>query len=154
MNDQPLPELLQAPLDPVVADLLDSAIPARLAWVAPDGSPRVVPIWFHWAGTTLAMTTFARSVKLSHLSDGDQVAVTIDTDAFPYRSLKLRGPITLEPVDGLADEYRKAAGRYLGSELSAEWLAFLGNPRQTVISLLPTTASVSNMQTDSPFFGR
>lgn len=152
MNDQPLPELLQAPLDPVVADLLDAAIPARLAWVAPDSSPRVVPIWFHWTGTALAMTTFARSVKLRHLSDGDQVAVTIDTDVFPYRSLKLRGPVTLEPVDGLAGEYRQAAERYLGRELSAEWLAFLGNPRQTVISLRPTTASMSNMQTDSPFF--
>jgi len=153
MNDQPLPELLEAPLDQVVADLLRSTIPARLAWVAPDGSPRVVPIWFQWTGTTLAMTTFSGSVKLTHLKDGDQVAITIDTDVFPYQSLKIRGTITLEPVDGLADEYRQAAMRYLGSELSAEWLAFLGNPRQTVISLLPAAASMSNMQRDSPFFG-
>ena len=37
-------ELLE---DPVATALLDSAIPARLAYTWMDGSPRVVPIWFH-----------------------------------------------------------------------------------------------------------
>jgi hypothetical protein len=33
--------------DPVAQTLLHSTIPARLAYVWPDGTPRVVPIWFH-----------------------------------------------------------------------------------------------------------
>ncbi len=35
---------------PVAVQLLASAIPARLAYVAEDGTPRVVPTWFHWNG--------------------------------------------------------------------------------------------------------
>jgi hypothetical protein len=48
------PELLQ---DPVAQELLASRIPARLAYVWTDGSPRVVSIWFHCDGTDLVMGT-------------------------------------------------------------------------------------------------
>lgn len=33
--------------DPVAQRLLQSTNPARLAYVWKDGTPRVVPIWFH-----------------------------------------------------------------------------------------------------------
>ena len=33
--------------------LLTSKIPARLAYTWTDGTPRVVPIWFHWNGTQM-----------------------------------------------------------------------------------------------------
>ena len=33
---------------PTSQELLHSKIPARLAYVALDGTPRVIPIWFHW----------------------------------------------------------------------------------------------------------
>ena len=36
--------------DPVAQTLLQSTIPARLAYSWTDGTPRVVPIWFHWTG--------------------------------------------------------------------------------------------------------
>ena len=32
---------------PVAQELLVSKIPARLAYIASDGTPRVLPIWFH-----------------------------------------------------------------------------------------------------------
>ena len=35
---------------PVAQELLNSAIPARLGYVALDGTPRVTPIWFSWTG--------------------------------------------------------------------------------------------------------
>jgi len=40
-------ELLQ---EPVSKELLQSKIPARLAYIWTDGTPRVVPILFHWDG--------------------------------------------------------------------------------------------------------
>ena len=43
---------------PVAVRLLASATPARLAYVAEDGTPRVVPTWFHWNGEELVMPTF------------------------------------------------------------------------------------------------
>jgi hypothetical protein len=36
--------------DPVARRLLASPVPARLAYTWTDGTPRVVPIGFHWNG--------------------------------------------------------------------------------------------------------
>ena len=35
--------------DPIAQELLHSTMPARLAYTWPDGTPRVVAIWFHFA---------------------------------------------------------------------------------------------------------
>jgi hypothetical protein len=146
--------LLPPPLRPThsrnVALLLESRIPARLAWVAGGATPRVVAIWFTWDGDALSMATFADSAKLSELHDGMAVAVTIDTEAFPYRSLRLGGPMTLHPTRGLSPEYRVAAARYLGETAGALWCASLGDRDQVVIRVTPTWASVSDMSR-SPF---
>jgi hypothetical protein len=42
----------------VATRLLSAAIPARFAYLALDGSPRVLPTWFHWTGELLTMPTF------------------------------------------------------------------------------------------------
>jgi hypothetical protein len=41
--------------DPIAQELLRSTLPARLAYTWPDGTPRVVPIWFHWTGEEIVM---------------------------------------------------------------------------------------------------
>jgi hypothetical protein len=38
--------------------LLASRHPARLGYVAPDGTPRVLATWFHWTGDVLSMPTW------------------------------------------------------------------------------------------------
>jgi hypothetical protein len=43
--------------EPLVQALLHSAVPVRLAYVWPDGTPRVVPIWFHWNGNETVLCT-------------------------------------------------------------------------------------------------
>lgn len=105
----------------------------------------MVPIWFHWTGEELVVATFSGSQKLRELSDGDTIAVTIDTDSFPYRSLKLRGAITLEPNEGLADAYRMAAVRYLGPDTALRWCATLEGASQVAIRIRPVWASASDM---------
>ena len=42
---------------PVAQDLLRSQIPARLAYNWSDGTPRVVPIAFHWDGQDIVLGT-------------------------------------------------------------------------------------------------
>ncbi|WP_413454305.1 hypothetical protein AA0Y32_03480 [Georgenia phoenicis] len=78
--------LLDAPL---AQRLLHSTIPARLAYTARDGTPRVVPTWFHWTGEELVMATFLSAPhvagparRLPALRARPDVAVTIDTEAF------------------------------------------------------------------------
>ena len=78
-------------VDPVAKTLLASTIPARLAYTWTDGTPRVVPIWFHWDGEQIVMATPLRAPKLRALDDGARVAITIDSNEFPYRVLSIRG---------------------------------------------------------------
>ena len=96
------------------------------------------------------MSTFAGAAKLDTIVEGSALAVTIDTEDFPYRSLKIRGTAELRPTTGLADEYITAAERTLGPEMSRRWQEFLGNPDQVVIGLRPNWARFSDMA-DSPF---
>lgn len=50
-------EIRTAVEDPVAQRMLNSAIPARLAYFARDGTPRVAPIGFDWNGTTMVIGT-------------------------------------------------------------------------------------------------
>jgi len=52
---------------PVAQELLASKIPARLAYVATDGTPRVIPIWFHWTGTAFVLGTPPKAPKVKAL---------------------------------------------------------------------------------------
>ena len=91
--------------EPVAQQLLQSTSPAHLAYVWTDGTPRVVPIAFHWNGSDLFFGTQPDAPKTKALHDGDRVAASIDTDVMPYRVLQIRGRIRTDTVDGVAPEY-------------------------------------------------
>jgi hypothetical protein len=140
-----LPSALREPLSRNVQLLLHSRVPARLAWNDGAGDPRVAPLWFRWTGTALELSTFGGSRKLDELHDGDTVAVTIDTEDFPYRSLRIRGPVTIEPGQGLTSSYREAARRYLGDEPARDWCERLRDADQALLTIEPVEASASHM---------
>jgi hypothetical protein len=75
--------------DPIAERLLTSTLPAQLAYVWRDGTPRVVPIWFHWTGSQVVMASPSRAPKLRALRDGDLVSVTIDSVEWPYHVLSI-----------------------------------------------------------------
>src|SRR6266511_6251008 len=50
----------------VAQRLLNSTVPARLAYVAADGTPRIVPTWFVWTGEELVMATFVAAAHVRH----------------------------------------------------------------------------------------
>ena len=77
--------------DPVAQELLRSTSPARLAYVWPDGTPRVVPIWFHWNGKEIVLGTPANAPKVRALTPGAKVALSIDRDTWPSKVLQIRG---------------------------------------------------------------
>jgi hypothetical protein len=117
---------------PTARDLLQRAIPARMAYVARDGSPRIVPTWFHWDGHEIAMATWVRGPHVHHparriedLRRRPDVALSIDTDDQPPAVLQVRGRATVEVVEGIPTAYRLAAQRYLGPEAAAQYLAQL-----------------------------
>jgi nitroimidazol reductase NimA-like FMN-containing flavoprotein (pyridoxamine 5'-phosphate oxidase superfamily) len=103
--------------DPVAQALLSSREPARLAYNWTDGSPRVVPIWFHWNGTELVMAGPTDAPKIKALRKDPRVAITIDqASVWPYKALLIRGKASVDQVPGVATEYAQAAARYFGPE--------------------------------------
>jgi hypothetical protein len=110
---------------PASQELLHSKIPARLAYVWTDGTPRVIPIWFHWNGREIVMATPPKAPKLKALAKNPKVALTIDDNTFPHKVLLIRGTARLESVQGIAPEYEAAAGRYFDAELADAWLTQL-----------------------------
>jgi nitroimidazol reductase NimA-like FMN-containing flavoprotein (pyridoxamine 5'-phosphate oxidase superfamily) len=141
--------------DPTAQLLLESRAPARLAWIAADGAPRVVPMWFSWEHERAAfcVTAFAGAHKLGALLRGSSVALTIDSDDFPYRSLNVRGTIvSVEAVAGITDEYVRASQRYLGPQNSRRWIEQLGTNRHQVRILIePQHVTVADLARDSSF---
>jgi hypothetical protein len=108
--------------DPVAQELLRSTSPARLAYVWRDGTPRVVPIWFHWNGKEIVLGTPAKAPKVKALSPGAKVALSIDGNTWPYKVLQIRGTAQVETVTGVVPEYALAAERYFGSDQGRAWV--------------------------------
>src|ERR1700740_3698 len=96
---------------PASQELLKSKIPARLAYVWTDGTPRVIPIWFHWDGREFIMATPSTAPKLKALAKNPKVSFTIDDNTFPHKVLLVRGTARLQPVEGVVSEDGMAAER-------------------------------------------
>ncbi len=96
--------------------MLDSTELARIAYLAADGTPRAIPMLFHWNGSELVLPTFANSHKVASLRRRPTIAVTIDSAGPPPEVLLLRGTVEVTVVDGVAPEYQLAQRRYYGRE--------------------------------------
>ncbi len=95
--------------DPIAQELLHSTTLARLAYTWRDGTPRVIPIWFHWDDKTILLDTPPPSPKVDVLPNNSKVALTIDRDEWPYHALLIRGTAHVETVEGVTPEYETAA---------------------------------------------
>ena len=143
----------------VAQRLLASRIPARFAYVALDGTPRVLSTWFQWTGEMLAMPTFIAAPHVRHparrlrvLRAHPDVAVTIDTETSPPEVLSLSGRVEISEVDGIPPEYAAAARRYLGEDVAREYLAGIDQPgtRMARIDLRPTWVGVHDFRSRLP----
>ena len=150
------PRLLESD---IAQRLLASTIPARYAYAAGDGMPRVVASWFHWTGEELVMPTFISAPHVRHpayrvrtLRANPAVAVTIDTESFPPEVLTIRGAAEVTEVDGIPPEYALAARRYLGEDEAAAYLAQIDQPgtRMARIAVRPAWVGVVDFQTRMP----
>ncbi|MBV9547858.1 MAG: pyridoxamine 5'-phosphate oxidase family protein [Chloroflexi bacterium] len=107
-------EVRQVLDDPLARELMQSRIPVRLAYTSTDGTPRVVPLGFHWNGARFVICTVPGSAKVGALVARPDVALTIDTETFPPRALLVRGTASLETVDGVPPEYLEASRKSVG----------------------------------------
>jgi Pyridoxamine 5'-phosphate oxidase len=138
--------------NPVAQELLHSNIPARLAYIWMDGTPRVVPIWFHWNGHALVMATPPKAPKLKALAKNPKVSLTIDDNTFPPKVLLIRGAASLQQVDGIVPEYAAAAERYFGREQGLAWIQQVRGmmPAMVKVTITPEWVGVRDFQTRFP----
>jgi len=137
---------------PASQELLHSKIPARLAYVWTDGTPRVIPIWFHWNGRDIVMATPPKAPKLKALAKNPKVSLTIDDNTFPHKVLLIRGVAHIEAVDGIVPEYAAAADRYFGVEQGKAWVDQLRTLISSMvrITITPEWAGLLDFQTRFP----
>jgi Pyridoxamine 5'-phosphate oxidase len=138
--------------DPLAQQLMGSKIPARVAYISLDGSPRVVPLGFLWNGEQFVICTLPDSPKVRALAAHPQVALTIDTDTFPPHVLLVRGSASLETVDGVPPEYLEASRK---SVSEAEMPAFEAQVRRLYqqmvrITVEPRWAKLLDFETRLP----
>jgi nitroimidazol reductase NimA-like FMN-containing flavoprotein (pyridoxamine 5'-phosphate oxidase superfamily) len=106
--------------DPVAQEPLHSTNLARLAYTWRDGTPRVVPIWFHRYGETIVLGSPPNAPKVNVLPNNAKVALTIATSsptipcssAVSLVSRRLRGlPLSMQPApSGTSVQSRGANG--------------------------------------------
>ena len=137
---------------PASQELLHSKIPARLAYIATDGTPRVIPIWFHWNGHDIVMGTPPKAPKLKALAKNPKVSLTIDDNVFPHKVLLIRGTARLEPLNGIVPEYALAADRYFGPEQGKAWVAQMGTMISSMVrvTITPEWVGLLDFQTRFP----
>jgi hypothetical protein len=133
----------------VAQRLLGSKELARIAYVAADGTPRVLPVMFHWNGTEIVVCSFAGAAKIAALRKRPDIAVTIDTSVHPPEILLIRGRAEITDVTGVAEEFVLANYRYGGPEFGASRIAEVDHPglRMHRIAVRPTWVGVLDFKT-------
>jgi hypothetical protein len=125
----------------------------RLAYVARDGTPRVVPIGFTWNGTEIVMCTAKNAAKLTALRHNPAVALTIDTEVHPPKTLLIRGRAELDVVEGIPDEYLQMNGSYtMTPEQREAWEAEVRSVYDGMVRIVvtPTWAKLIDFETTLP----
>jgi hypothetical protein len=104
-------------------ELLTSTSAAHLAYIAKDGTPRVIPVGFFWTGNQVVISCATTSPKVTALSARPDIALAIDAGDTPdqARALSIRGRASVEIVAGVVEEYLAAARRTMDAEAAAEF---------------------------------
>ena len=135
MQPSEVSEVLEKPIS---RELLDRDL-VRLAYVAKDGTPRVVPIGFMWNGSEVVMCTTTNAPKLASLRRNPAVALTVDTEVHPPKILLMRGEAVLDEVEGIPDEYLQMSGTYeMTPEQRVDWEAEVRSLYDSMVRIVVT----------------
>lgn len=135
-----------------VADLMNSDAIGRLATLDSDGYPHVTPIWFHWDGEVVRMTSLENKPHLRRLHDDGRVGFVVDVEddersdgERPNRQVRFVGDAVLYE-DDIGHWTQVITNKYLtGPGSTSQTRKRSGQPR-VVIELRPaTTVAVASV---------
>jgi hypothetical protein len=137
--------------DPVTIDLVDKQPICQVAYTAPDGGPRAVPVGYLLRNDTFVFFTIPGSDKVAALRRDPRIALTIDVYPPPC-CLLVRGTVELREEDGVPGEYLEASFRTMPEEQHA---AFEEQVRALYDSMVrvvvtPTWVRLNDFQRTAP----
>jgi PPOX class probable F420-dependent enzyme len=123
-----------------------TAVPARtakLAVVAGDGAPRVVPVWVDLDGegddAVIVFTTGRDTLKGRAIARDPRVALCWDEEEPPFSYVTIRGEATTsDDPDDVRYWAARLGGRYMGSDRAEEYGRRNGVPGELVVRVRPT----------------
>ena len=138
--------------DPYVQKLLQTPIPARLAYIGLDGTPRVVPVSYLWDGEAFVFASPPDWYKVRAIAANPNVALTVDTNDFPPLILSARGVASIDYDQGLPEQYVEASRRIVGEEKFPSWERAVRaeNRNMALIRVTPTWLKVVDFETRYP----
>ena len=104
--------------DPVTLELAERQPITQIAYAAPDGSPRAVPVGYLLRGGKFLFFTIPGSDKVAALRRDPRIALTVDSYPPPC-CLLVRGTAELREEDGVPDEYLEASFRTMPEDQHA-----------------------------------
>jgi len=120
-----------------IEKLLKKPIVAVVAVTAPDGAPHAVPTWYEYADGQVVFHTAAESFKYKCLVRDPHVTLVVDTKKAPYKTVVLKGRVTLEEkIDDKRTE--RMAVEYLGKKLGKAYAKSLKGNKVVVVSFKPS----------------
>lgn len=94
---------------------------ARLACLKPDGSPYIVPCWYHWDGVSFWVVPRVRSIWAHYMARDPRVALVVDEPEPPIRKVICEGTAVVVEAgvgpyldDGTKSVWNKIGERYTG----------------------------------------
>lgn len=111
----------------------------KLAFVASDGRPVVVPIWFLVEDGEIVLNTGAETAKGKAFERDPRACLCVDLEAPPYGFVQVQGTVSIseDPAELLRTATALGA-RYMGADRAEEFGRRNGVPGELVVRLRPT----------------
>jgi PPOX class probable F420-dependent enzyme len=118
---------------------------AKVATVARDGTPHVMPVWFVLDGEELVFSTGRDTLKARHLRRESRVALCVDDDEPPFAFVSVRGRARLiEEADDLLDWTTRIAERYMGPDQAEPYGRRNAVPTELLVRVTPERIVAEN----------
>ena len=119
-----------------IEKLLARPIVAVVSVTAPDGAPHAVPTWYRYEKGEVIFQTGPESFKYKCLVRDPRVALVVDTKEAPYKSVVLKGRVTMEEkLDDKRTE--KMAIAYLGKKMGKRYAKSISGEKVIVVRFKP-----------------
>jgi len=105
------------------AFLVEGSRTAKVATVAKNGHPSIVPVWFDLEGDDLVFETDGDSAKARRIEANPMVSVCVDDEEFPFAFVSVTGRARIErlaPAEMLRWTTRLSR-RYVGAQKAEEY---------------------------------